>query len=399
MKRKLIVAGSVLGILTLSVVLMNILSQQKEEAPKQTAEEVKRYVKTTQVQYNNISTELVAFGRVNSSLPLEITTEVSGKMLAGDVPLIAGQRFSKGSLLFKIDDTEARLRLQASKSTFLKDIASILPDFKIDFTDSYATWQTYFNSIEVDKPLPDLPKHKNSKEKTFLATKNIYNSYYTIKSTEENLKRHKVYAPFSGTISEVFMQIGSFANPGSRIAKTLKTSALELNVAVDPNDIKWVKRGTTVEVATELGDQHWKGKVVRIGDVLNTNTQALDVFIQVMSNENKVYEGMYLKATLPGSKVENAMEIPRAALVGNEKVYTLQQDSLLSIREVNIHKLNAETAIVSGLDTGEELIIEPMIGAYEGMKVFRIQDAKNAEVDKTAQTAEKPVKKEDEDNV
>ncbi len=394
MKRKLTIIGSVFAILALSFFLMNFLSQQKEEIAKPKAEEIKRYVKTTQVQYNNIPTELIAYGRVNSSLPLDITAEVSGKMLQGDVSLRAGQNFAKGALLFKVDDTETRLRLQASKSSFLKDIASILPDFKIDFAESYPAWQSYFNAIEVDKPLPELPKHKNSQEKTFLATKNIYNAYYTIKSTEENLKKHKVYAPFSGTISEVLMQIGSFVNPGNKIAKTLKTSALELNVAVNPNDIKWVKTGSVVEVQTEVGDQAWKGKVVRIGDVLNANTQALDVFIQVISDKNKIYEGMYLKATMPGSRVENAMEIPRAALVGNEKVYTLQQDSLLSVRTINIHKLNAETAIVSGLQLGDELVVEPMIGAYEGMKVFRLK-----EEEKTAKNPEKVNNKEDEDNV
>ncbi len=384
MKRKLIVVGSVLGILALSVVAMQFLSSQKEEAPKKAAAEIKRYVKTTTVAYENIPTELVAYGRVSSALPLDIITEVAGKMQQGAIPLKAGQRFSQGSLLFKIDDTEARLRLQASKSSFLKDIASILPDFKVDFPESYPTWQQYFNTLEVDKPLPDLPKHRNNKEKTFLATRNIYNSYYTIKSTEANLDKYNVYAPFSGSIAEVMMQIGSYVNPGSKVARTIKTSALELNVAVDPNDIKWVKPGSIVEVSTESDDVTWQGKVLRIADILNTNTQALDVFISILPNENKVYEGMYLKATLPGSKVENAMEIPRAALVSNTQVYTVEQDSLLAIRKVTVHKLNAETAIVSGLQSGEELVVEPLIGAYEGMKVFKLEDAEK----QTAQTPE-----------
>ena len=104
------------------------------------------------------SAELVAFGRVNSSLPLDLITEVSGKILQGSVPLKEGQRFRKGTLLFKVDNTEANLRLQASKSNFLKDIASILPDLKIDYPDSFELWQSYFNSIDVEQELPELPK-------------------------------------------------------------------------------------------------------------------------------------------------------------------------------------------------------------------------------------------------
>ncbi|MFT6964215.1 MAG: multidrug efflux pump subunit AcrA (membrane-fusion protein) [Flammeovirgaceae bacterium] len=198
-----------------------------------------------------------------------------------------------------------------------------------------------------------------------------------------------MYAPFSGTIAEVAMQIGSFVNPGSRVAKIIKTSTLELNVAVDPNDIKWVKEGASVAISTELGDMSWKGKVVRIGDILNSNTQALDVFVQVIPNENKVYEGMYLKATLPGSKINNAMEIPRAALVENKQVYTLKQDSLLAIKEVKVHKLNSETAIVSGLGTSEILISEPVIGAYEGMKLFKLDKNKKVEASRDSDSVAK----------
>ena len=390
MQRKILVILGVFAILCAGVLITDLLSDQKEEVKKKTPPPVKRYVKTTTVAYQNIPTELVAYGRVSSSLPLDLITEVSGRMQQGAIPLKAGQRFSKGALLFKIDDTEARLRLQASKSAFLKDLAAVLPDFKIDFPESFEQWQAYFNNLDVEKPLPELPKHKNNKEKTYLATKNIFNVYYTIKSTEANLKKHRVYAPFSGTIAEVSMQIGSYVNPGSRVAKLIKTSALELNVAVEPNDVKWVKRGTRVNVSTETGDMAWQGKVVRIGEILNSNTQALDVFIQLMPNNFKVYEGMYLKAQLPGTKVQNAMEIPREALVENSKVYTLQ-DSLVKINSINIHKLNSETAIVSGLKPGAELIVEPLIGAYEDMKLFKLEEA----TAKKSEDAKSEEKKED----
>ncbi|MFT5916707.1 MAG: membrane fusion protein (multidrug efflux system) [Bacteroidia bacterium] len=388
MKRKIYVVLGILAILGTAYGLMELFSQKEEEEKKVVAE-VKRYVKTSQVAYTDIPTELSAFGRVNSALPLDITSEVSGRMLQGNVSLRAGQKFRKGAMLFRIDNTESRLRLQAAKSTFLKDVSMLLPDMKIDYAESFETWQNYFNALDVEKAIPELPKYKNNKEKTFLSTRNIYTSYYNIKSTEANLRKHNVYAPFSGTIAEVAMQIGSFVNPGSRVAKIIKTSTLELNVAVDPNDIKWVKEGASVAISTELGDMSWKGKVVRIGDILNSNTQALDVFVQVIPNENKVYEGMYLKATLPGSKINNAMEIPRAALVENKQVYTLKQDSLLAIKEVKVHKLNSETAIVSGLGTSEILISEPVIGAYEGMKLFKLDKNKKVEASRDSDSVAK----------
>lgn len=379
MIRKISVVGGVLGILLLSFFAMDFLSSQKEEAEKPPVKEAKRYVRTENVAYQPIDTEIDVYGRVASSLPLDITSEVQGKILNGDVPLKDGQRFRKGQLLFRIDKTEREYSLKGLKSSFMRDIAGILPDMKIDYPDSYPAWQAYFEGMDVDSPLKELPSPKNSQEKTFLATKNILNSYYSIKSQEVNLKKHEVYAPFSGTISQVLMQVGGFANPGAKVAKLLQTSSLELRAGIEASNAKWIKQGAKVTVSTEDGQQTWQGRINRIGDVINPNTQALDVFIQLSQNKNRIYEGMYLKATIPGSNIAAAMEVPRAALFNDRYVYTVK-DSVLKVNAVQVHKLNSETAVISGLKPGASLVMEPLVNAYEDMKVFKLSDRKEEEM-------------------
>lgn len=373
MKRKILVVGAVLAILGLSVGLMFFFAEQKKKEKKKNKVTAKRYVKTRPVAYRQIPTELEFYGRLRADIPLDVVAEVPGKIQAGKVPLKAGQSFRKGTLLFTINATEARLKLRAAKSAFLKEIAAILPDLKIDFPESYPAWQTYFDSVGIHKPLPDLPDYRNTKEKTFLATKNIYHTYYTLKSSEEVLKRYRFYAPFSGSITEVFAPTAAFANPGVKVIKILKTSTLELEVAVNPQDIRWVKPGTLVAIRAEDGRQIRKGKVVRIGEVLNPKSQALKVFIRLLPGKEKLYQGMYLKASVPGTQIESAMEIPRAALVNKKQVYTIENDSILAIKTVKVHKLNTETAIISGLQTKESLIVESVVGAYEGMKIFGLE--------------------------
>jgi multidrug efflux pump subunit AcrA (membrane-fusion protein) len=329
------------------------------------------------VAYGPVNTEVVAYGRVISALPLEITAEVQGRVEAGGVPMQEGQRFRKGDLLFRIDHTERELALKAQKSTFMRDVAGILPDFKIDFPGSYAAWQAYFQAIDVERPLPELPKPASDQEKTYLATKNILSSFYTIKGQEASLAKHAVHAPFSGTIVQVLQQIGSYANPGTRVAKLLETDNLELKIALEAQDVRWIREGSWVDIATEDAAQSWKGRVMRIGQVMNPSTQSLDVFVRLQPGHAPVYEGMYLRTTIPGSQLERAMEVPRAALIDEAHVYTVQ-DSLLKVRPVVVHKLVGEKAVISGLRPGESLVVEPLMSAYEDMKVFRLADRKPA---------------------
>ena len=96
--------------------------------------------------------------------------------------------------------------------------------------------------------MPALPDSKNEKEKTFFATKGIYSTFYTIKSAEERLKKHRYYAPFDGSITEITIETGAFVNPGARIGRIMKEGYHELKVAVETKDISWIKLGTETTI-------------------------------------------------------------------------------------------------------------------------------------------------------
>ncbi len=371
--KRVVLIGIGIAILVLAIVASSWLSGQRETPVTTAPKDPVKFVSTTPVRYNKVETSIVSYGRVSSSQPLTLISEVSGKISNGNVQLKAGQRFRKGTLLGYIHDQEAILNLRAQKSVFLKEVAAILPDFKIDFEDSFEVWNTYFNQLDVEKPMPSLPDVSSNKQKTYLATKNIYTSYYNIKRLESNLAKRQLIAPFNGTIIEVMLQAGSFTNVGGQIAKIVDTDNLELKIPISPEDIKWVNEGYRVNVESEDGQQRWVGKIKRIGEIVNPTTQSLDVFIDILSGEQKVYDGLYLRAIIPGKTVENAMEIPRAAVFDGQQVYVLQ-DSTLKVKNIEVLKVGEETVLFTGLAENEEIVDEPLVNAYNNMKAQKIQN-------------------------
>ncbi|MGB3780311.1 MAG: efflux transporter periplasmic adaptor subunit, partial [Tunicatimonas sp.] len=169
-KQKLIVLGVFVLILLGGYLLMRQFASMKTLPPERPKVVSSNFVKVDQVAYRELDTEVVAYGRITSAQPLTLIAEVGGRLFRGSVLLKPGINFRKGQLLYRINDAEVRLNLQSRKSEFLNLIASALPDFKIDFTDDYAAWQTYFERLEIDKSLPELPEASSSKVKTFLAT-------------------------------------------------------------------------------------------------------------------------------------------------------------------------------------------------------------------------------------
>ena len=347
---------------------MGFLSSLKETPPERPKPEVVNYVRAIEFKPTDIETEVEAYGRVVSSHQLNLTAEVGGRLLAGNLPLKAGQNFKKGQVLFRIHSTEQRLSLQARKSTFLNLLASILPDLRIDFAESYSDWQQYFDAIDLEKALPELPRAKSSKEKTFLATKNILGEFYSIKSLEENLKKYSVYAPYTGSISTINVQVGSIVNPGTQVGTIIRTDQLELEIPIELKDIAFIELGKRVEVVGQ-DEQRFKGEVLRIADLVDPNTQSVNVFIAVKNtSKQRIYDGLYLRTVIPGKVVKDAMSIPRGVIRNKNEVFVVENE-VLKTKIIVIEKVSGENAIVSGLTPGDLLVTDAPANASNNMKV------------------------------
>ncbi len=366
--RKLIINLIVIIVLFgLASLIYNMLSSMAEPTEEKQKEALKLYVKTEKVAYSTNSAKIIETGRLSSQHSVDLSAEVQGEILQGNVVLREGAKFKKGDLMVRIFDEEAKNNLKASKSRFMNVLASILPDIRIDFPESYQKYQDFFNSVKIDKPLPELPDLDSDKEKVFLASRNILNDYYNIKSSEVRLSKYRLYAPFNGTFTTVYLEPGSVANPGSRIASMIRTDKLELEVPVRIEDAYWIQEGDKVQVSTKDRHLYWTGKVVRKSDFMDPSSQAIAVYIALIPEKGKpLYQGQYLRAEFASKTLENSMEIPRNAVFQKDRVFTVE-DGKLKENNVDILKTNKTTVIFSGLPAGANLVVEPLVNGKEGI--------------------------------
>ena len=367
--RQLIILGVGILIVAGSFLIMMALETFREDPVSNPPEDPVRAVQAQAVEYGDVTIAFEAAGRLGSHQYVDLITEVQGEILQGAVSLKKGETFKKGQLLVRIFDDEAEYNLKASRARFLNLIANALPDFRIDYPDKYDAMLAFFESIDIEKPLPELPEIKSLQVKTFLSSRNILNEYYSIKSAEVRFNKFNLYAPFDGTIIEAYLEVGSIANPGTRIARLISTEQLELEVPVEINDAKWVRIGDEVDVLSEDRTTRWPGKVIRKADFVDPNTQSVSVFISLYSSKDQpLYEGQYLRALFSGRMINSAMEIPRNAVFNSNQVFTVK-DGKLNKKVIDIHKINNETLVFSGLKEGTILVTEPLVNAREGSLV------------------------------
>ena len=365
-RKSLISFLAIILLILLGYGLSKMLSSFATPPEEKEKELVKLYVRTDKVAYTTNSARIIETGRLSSQQTVDLSAEVAGQILQGNVILREGIGFKKGDLLISIFDEMAKNNLKASKSRFLNSIAGILPDIKIDYPNSFDKYTKFFNDVKIDSPLPPLPDTDSEQEKVFLASRNILNDYYSIQSAEVRLSRYKIYAPFDGTYTTVFMEPGSVANPGARIASMIRTDKLELEVPVRIDDAYWINVGDQVKVSTKDRRTNWTGKVARKSGFMDPNSQAISIYVALTPEKGKpLYQGQYLHAEFSAKTLEASMEMPRNAVFNKDRVFTVEEGKLKENR-IDILKTNETSIIFSGLPEGADLVVEPLVNAKDG---------------------------------
>jgi multidrug efflux pump subunit AcrA (membrane-fusion protein) len=368
-KRQKIILAIGFAILIASIFLSQLLANQSGKGqPDDQGKGVAkaRPVATRQVEVRDVQAFIDITGRLQAEDKIDIYAEVTGVLLPTRTDFKVGNQFSRGALLLRIDDSEARQSLRSAKSNFINTLASVIPDLEIDYPQASEQWNRYLLELNEDEALPPLPKTSSQRIKLFLTARQVYTQYYDILQAEERLDKYRLYAPFDGTLTEASINKGTLVRSGQKLGAFIRSGVYELETAVSTGELPYVNIGDTVMLTTLGMQQEYEGEIVRINDQVETNTQTVRLFVRVADPDLKA--GMYMEGRIKGRLFEQASELRRDVLVNNSQVFVME-DSTAVLRQVQPLKTSDTTAIVRGLSEGTTVIMENNLSSFEGTRV------------------------------
>ncbi len=370
MIRKTVITILSLAIIAAAYFIYQDISE-KENAPRP-----KKSLKITQVY-----TELVKNGPMPISLRtsgtlraknrMEIYAEVSGKFESSAHSFKPGVYYAEGETLVSIDSEQQKLNLRAQRSNLYNQLVQMLPDLRFDFTESVGQWEAYIDAFDIDQDLRSLPEPVNTKEKLFVASRNVTTTFYNIKNLEEQLRRHVIRAPYNGILIESMIEPGTAINIGQQLGTFINPYRYELEIAINTSYNDFLKVGKSVQLHDVNRTKSWSGKVGRINSTVDPSSQTIPVFVDVKGSDLK--EGMYLEADLSGKEEQNVYEINRKLLVGDDGLFIVK-DTLLDLVQIEPIHFKDETVLVRGLAEGTKLLSYNIPGAHVGMIVEEISE-------------------------
>jgi HlyD family secretion protein len=227
---------------------------------------------------------ITANGKIQPEKEVKISPDVSGEIV--ELTIKEGDQVEKGQLLLRIKpDTyisqkdrsmaaisSARARLVQSEAQFTQAELSYKRSKQLyeEQTISKSEFEQAEASYSVAKAEVDAAKYA------------VVSSEASLKEANENLIKTTIYAPMSGTVSMLLVELGERVAgtnlmAGTELLRVADLSRMEAQVEVNENDIVRVNLGdtATIEVDAYL-DQKFKGIVTEIANSAKTTGVSAD---------------------------------------------------------------------------------------------------------------------------
>ena len=232
----------------------------------------------------NIIETITANGKIQPEKEVKISPDVSGEIVELNVK--EGEHVEKGQLLLRIKP-DIYISQRDRSLAAISSARARLAQAEAQFTQaelSYNRNKQLYNEKTISKS--DFEQAQASytvaKAEVDAAKFSVVSAEASVKEASENLVKTSIYAPMTGTVSMLLVELGERVAgtnlmAGTEMLRVADLSRMEAQVEVNENDIVKVKLGDTalIEVDAYL-DKKFKGVVTEIANSAKTTGVSAD---------------------------------------------------------------------------------------------------------------------------
>jgi HlyD family secretion protein len=368
------ISGLVIGGLALFIFIASQIGWISSEEPIS--------VKTKLVEKRDIIETVSASGKIQPETEVKISPDVSGEIVS--LYVMEGDKVEKGDLLLKIKPDTYQSMLERSQAS-LNTSKSALEKAIAQLSESESNFSR--NKILFENGTISRSEFEKIEASYKVAVLSVEDGEYMVSSAEaslreaqENLNKTNIYAPISGTISRLNIElgervVGTAQMAGTELLRLANLKLMEVAVEVNENDINSVSLNDTalIEVDAYLGNTY-KGIVSEIANSANVMGVSAD---QVTNFEVKVRildevsfrPGMTATVDIQTERAYAVLSLPIQAVTTRKDTANTEDkvECVFAFEENTANFIKVETGIqndefiqiISGLEEGQDIITGP----------------------------------------
>ena len=388
---------------------MTALVKSKPEREALGAEERSWPVAVTAIEPGTVTPQLLLFALVDSPRVTHLSSAVTADVDAVDV--LEGQRVGVDDRLLALDDREIRLVVAQRDAE--------LAGFEADLEHETLRHRNNLAALEHEEELLALARREVARARD-LAERKVGSqaSLDQVRREEErqmlavelrrlairehdarrkqieaqlararaqrsqamlDLERTRVYPPFFGRITEVFVSPGDRVRPGDRLVAMFDSDMLELRAQIPLRHLPVVRAaldgGESLSARALVDGQAVRADLHRLTARVDRGSGGADGLFRVTQGNTWLQLGRTVELIMDLPAVENAVTAPREALYGTDRVFVLDGERM---RSVEVERLGETRAGDGGsrlilrspdLKPNDRLIVTHQPNAIDGLKV------------------------------
>jgi len=329
------------------------------------------------------------YGTVEPSKVLQVRPQVAGHVQAMHSQLQEGGRIAGGEQLVQIDPRDYEIQVENAKATVVKADSELRIE-KGNQSVAAEEWRIFVDQSD------DVPRDKE----LALRLPQLKEKEAALRSAQSELRRAEltrerttVLSPFAAIVLEESVEIGSFLDPSSAIAKLASLDQFYVKVRVSDETLRWIAfdeaaDGVSTENQVTVTQRiHGGSEVFRTGKLerLLGSVESSGRMVQLLVSIDKPLElnnkapplllGSYVRVDVLGKEVSSVYRLPKRAVREQNKVYVADRQNYLRIRSPEILFSSGESIIVSGaIKEGDRVITSLLQNPLEGSRLKAVEE-------------------------
>lgn len=317
------------------------------------AEDTSVPVELTTLETGSIEAVLRYSTNLEAESSVQVLAEANRKVR--QLRVEEGDRVRRGQVLLRLQDDEQRTTLAKVQS-------------------------------ELDKVERDYERQKRLYEQGFLSEEDYSDATYQIEQlqlrleeAQRELSYTEVTAPIDGTVTARMVNLGDFVTNNQPLFELVDFDSIVARVFVPEKELSSLATGQEARLTTPaLSDQVHSGTIERISPVVDPKSGTVKVTV-ALDNPRALRPGLYVDVALVTAVHENALLIPKRALVYDQDqifVYRLAEDA--SKEEKTVERVKVESELEDKtfleprgdrLSAGDQLVVAGQAGLKDGAEV------------------------------
>lgn len=390
-------------ILVAAVLLFALMFVFKPGSKSQAVGDKARPVHVEVIKVGSQIGQLVLYGRVVSPRMSRLTSAVTAYV--AETPVLAGTQVSKGQLLIKLDDRDAKNFFRQKQAEVDQLKAELKREGNRDVFDKKAmadekkiielrkkslgrieelAGKGYASQQDVDRSIQDLKQSRLVLHIRELAIENhahrLQEARAKLAKAEAlrdqanlDLERTQVKSPFDGRLTELHVAVGDRVQPDDKLAVVYDTSAIEVEAQVPNRYAELLRNSFKSEqkiTAYAMVDGHRVDMhLQRMGRFVATGHAGVDAWLLVTSGVDHLSLGLSMEVVMQLPQIDKVVSLPVDALYGKQRLYKVVDGKMQAVQVEHI----ADQVFAKG---GRRIIVRsPLLKDGDVVVVSQIPDA------------------------